>query len=399
MPIPIPSKRGWLGRMFSRALFVVILFIAFHANLYAGCFPNYSYESIEPLLIQEDKVALRDYLIENHGPESDFSQSTNSRLELNESMVRHIATELVIGIFESLPFETNERTKFIKSHSRDITNDFFNGIRAACLEIMEGSSLRDIDASAKESTDLVGGNSDYYFYLGTSNSLTKDGDFDSGLEAALVSTSVYRYRNFPLLGKSMPDSRKKLLGRVELVYAEIGQIDDDEVDSVDSTQLNPFAVGGGYLRFNMSVDPYFTQNNNTEGVGLRIGTGFSTHPFTESENIDTSARLFGGVVFKANYGNDQFGRKGKGEIFIGIARDNFWKYSQLSETADTLKINESDRVIIDGSLDLPGVFESKNVRLLTRFYSDIPASGDGPRNIRFSLIFTINIGKLFNLNL
>jgi len=178
--------------------------------------------------------------------------------------------------------------------------------------------------------------------------------------------------------------------------SEIAESDE----TVETDPNNPFTAGGGFLRFGASLDPIYTKNNNTEGLGIRIGTGFSTLPSETESDVTATGRIFSGIVFKANYGQDEAGRNGRGEIFLGFAHDEFWKYTETSngDTNTSKRVDETSRVIVDGRLDLPGVFSSENVRLHANMFADLPTSGDGPSDIRISLLVTVDIGSIFQLN-
>jgi len=47
-------------------------------------------------------------------------------------------------------------------------------------------------------------------------------------------------------------------------------------------------------------------------------------------------------------------------------------------------------------MDVPGFFSNDAVRLHTRFYADLPASGRGPSDIRISLLLNVDIGSVFS---
>jgi hypothetical protein len=96
------------------------------------------------------------------------------------------------------------------------------------------------------------------------------------------------------------------------------------------------------------------------------------------------------------------GRQGKGEVFIGYAKDKFWRYDRLIDDTSTpptiMQINETDRIVVDARMDVPQVFESEDVRLHARVFADLPASGNGPSDVRISLLLTVNLGAFFPVN-
>ncbi len=274
------------------------------------------------------------------------------------------------------------------------------GMLEACVQLAQGASDDEAAKKAVRAARLSGGDSQYFALLGTANSLEGDGNFSSGLEASLMSVTHYPIAKLPILRNWTNDSEKLLTGTFEITFSEIGNIDDEAGDMPDPT--NPFAAGGGFFRLNTSGDIYFSGGNQVSGLGARVGGGFSTLPSEAEGDVDTRGRGYAGLVFRANYGKDPLGRQGKGEVFLGWAKDKFWRYDRVVDDTTmppTLEtVDETDRLIVDARMDVPQVFESEDVRIHARVFADIPASGNGPSDIRISLLLTVNLGAFFPVN-
>lgn len=370
-------------------LILLLMCIALSANADV-CITEPDEDAVIEYLVANNINNLKKHIMESTVLTEDFIKEQG-----REGFSRVVET-LAQNLLSSTPVNTNEISEFDK---KNIIAKLQNGIRAGCASLSAGESDIEARHNALKTSLLTGGNSEYYFLLGSSNSLEANGSFSSGLEASFISKSRYLVRNIPLAPSSWKNSTKKVTGMIELTYSEIGDIDKAEDSQTDP--LNPFSAGGGFFRFNGSIDPLYSKYDNTGGIGLRIGAGFGTQPDDDNRSeVNTRERFFAGTVFRANYGEDSLGRIGLGEVFIGFATDRFWNYSLTSEqnlNASSV-VDEKRRIVIDGRLDLPGVFKSEEVRLLARLFADLPASGNGPGDLRISILLTVDIGTLLRAN-
>ena len=355
----------------------------------AECKPVIDSQVVRESIKYRDTDALIEHLAANAG-ESDIFEANQGKGGL-----KIVIDDLVAQLFES---HTANDANMSAEHLKQIKGQLEQGIVVGCKRLAMGDSDDSATKEALKTSKLSGGDSQYYFLLGTSNSLQANGSFSSGLEVSLLSTTIYPVRQIPFSPVTWKRSNKKVTGSVDLTYSEIGEIAESENGTTDP--VNPFSAGGGFLRFSGSIDPYYTKNNNTEGLGFRIGVGFSTQPSEPDGDVSTKERIVLGVLFKANYGLDEAGRNGRGEIFIGYAYDRFWKYEETLNSSETttVNVNEVNRILVDGRLDLPGVFKSEEVRLHARLFADLPSSGLGPSDIRISILLTVDIGSLFQIN-
>jgi hypothetical protein len=361
------------------------------------CEPGMDEATIAQLINERNGSALVEQLLANARPSDLFVE--NQGTDGLEKAIQKMVNQLFEGrSVESAPIVDDELT--------NVAAKFREGILAACETLAAGKSDEEAAAGAVKAASLSGGDSFYYFLLGAANSLEADGRFTSGLEASLMSVTNFPgmrlgIHHIPLIGnvyKKAPN--KPVAGSFEITFSEIGSIDESEEGMTDST--NPFAAGGGFFRLNTGLDTYFSGGDAISGLGLRLGGGFSTQPSEAGDDVDTRARGYAGMVFRANYGQDDRGRQGKGEVFIGYAKDKFWKYETVIDDTTmpptTMLVNETDRFVVEARMDVPQVFASEDVRLHARIFADLPASGDGPSDIRISLLLTVNLGAIFPIN-
>jgi len=242
--------------------------------------------------------------------------------------------------------------------------------------------------------------SKYHLVLGSGHTLLPDGSFSSGIHASIYSSTIYQAKDVWLLSNYIgDDSDRTIEGSIELTFIELNDLEEAATQTVEQNR-NPFTSGKGILKFSASIDPGYLSNNGTEGLGTRLGVGFTTRPNDTATDVDTASRVFGGVVFRAIYGENATTNSGVGEVFLGLSHDRFWRFSEKGTGADAIErtINEKNRFIVDGRMDLPGILNSDQVRIHARVFADLPLSGKGPSDIRLSLLLTFSIDKLLGLN-
>jgi hypothetical protein len=134
--------------------------------------------------------------------------------------------------------------------------------------------------------------------------------------------------------------------------------------------------------------------------GIAAGAGFSSRADEDStDRASLAERYFGGLVFQAEYGNDKEKQQERatGRVFIGYAADDYWEWQVTQPDGSTAWRREHDRWIVDARLDTPSFFKSKDVKFSVRLFADGPASGDGPSDVRVSLLVSVDIGSVFSL--
>lgn len=208
-----------------------------------------------------------------------------------------------------------------------------------------------------------------------------------------------------------------LTGYVDLRYSHIAASDDDpnEDDNGDGDDddngdgdddgsmevRNPFESGGGSLRGNlyMAVHPF-----RTPTFGLIGGGGFSTTP--DSEELRAELRFFGGFRFEAFAYNvrkspDFFGST-SGFIQFGYAWDELWEWDEgiaapagSTEPPTIRHRDERERIFLEGQLRLPD--NGGAVTFSPRIYADFPVSGEGPSDVRISILAKVKLENLLGI--
>lgn len=362
------------------------------------CDPKPTAGELANLAESRDSVGLAKHLFDTANLSGDFKAAHG------EDRVKAAIDGLVSKYFEG------RKAKDPKPSGVDAGEtaaSFREGILAACEAVKDGKSEEKVKKQALRAANLSGGDSEFVVLLGTVNSLEGDGNFSSGLEASFQSTTDFEAAKLPGIGRLgvYQGTERIITGTFEITFSEIGSIDDEEqtgMSAMSAASQNPFAAGGGFFRLNTSADFYFA-DKGARGLGVRVGGGFSTQPSDSSDDdVDTRGRGYAGLVFRANYGVDEHGREGKGEVFLGLAKDKFWKFDRVVDDSVmpvvTERVDEAERIIVDARMDIPQVFESEDVRLHARLFADLPASGDGPSDIRISLLLTVNLGAFFPVN-
>lgn len=321
-----------------------------------------------------------------------------------------------------------------------VLTDLNKGITAACTALQvensqsfaaataAGFKAAGLPAPPTYSADFATGGSDdagskFAFMTGVVNSLEADGSWKSAVEASFISRTQFSGPPLTSLEARRADAAEqreeggasglsfnpfkavgepRVFGRFEVTWSAIGKIDEEQSDT--ATTPNPFAAGGGILRVNLG--PEFVGGQGW--WGLTTGCGLTTQPDTEDDpadpednDVDARRRWYAGVLFLADYGSSKDNaERVTGRIAIGYTDDKFWEWKQtVGVAADgtpiTMDRDESKRWFLDARIDGPGVFQSDSVKLSLRMYVDHPKSGDGPTDVRVSLLVTADLGLLF----
>ncbi len=154
---------------------------------------------------------------------------------------------------------------------------------------------------------------------------------------------------------------------------------------------NPFVKAGGYFRINSGVKAHFT-----DWIGLAYGAGLSSQPDTLERDVKLVPRGFIGLNLMTLFADGALS-----QMFVGYAYDQFWEYEERRESvefgSETRRVKDYDRIVVDGSFTLPGV-RALGLGLVGRLYADTPVHGEGPSEVRASLLvhqYFENLHKLF----
>jgi len=365
-------------------------------------------------------------------PMSDIVQSQGAIVEIpapeNASPEERAKIEMANEAVKAAAAAQAEQAQ--NAQNRETMEKLYNGVVKACEQLVSGDSSQDATRAAVRAAGTSGGDSSYYLVLGTGNSLTPAGGFDTGSEATFRSTTNYE----PLLFNKSGNRRAR--GSFELTFRNLDAPEEtvnsttDNSDTADNQGMDTgdmqnmdggmtennssatpittmsraaelFAAERGRLRFDATYDPWYHSNDH---IGFRTGIGFSSIP-DQVDDVRVRSRYYFGPVFRADYGTADDDRNSVGEAFFGLAVDESWRFSRMVEvpdgtggtTTEQQRFNEAERFVIDGRLDVPGFFQNDKVRLRSRFLADLPLSGRGPSEIRISLLLSVDIGTIFSL--
>ena len=269
------------------------------------------------------------------------------------------------------------------------------GMQRACSTLTDTTkSAGDAVVAALNEADLPAPpSSEYYFFLGSVNSLQAQGGFASNLEASLLSRTS-------IAGLHQLEAPRRLSGWAkegwttdgvfELTYAKIGAVASPPTPA-QNAGTNPFTSASGILRGNLALEQTFFRQN----VGSVGGVGFTSRTSsTQGTTTRLSPRFFVGFMFLADYGALDNPDHATGRVLAGYARDKFW---QPTDSSDTSSPNQPNRLFIDGRIDTPGIFNSKSVKFSFQIFADAPAANHGPADVRLSLLISADLQSLLGI--
>ena len=301
-----------------------------------------------------------------------------------ETVLRFVANRLTTG---------NRDVASVKTALEDAAN-------AGCVALGKTTSRLEVANEASKAAGIieptserqlanigdVGDAQNYVrLYTGVAYLLEADGGWDSNGEISFVSA-----HNWAPLGKNL---RHQLRGIAEFEFTQVGAIDEKSEDGSpekQETETNPFEAGGGIFRFNASIHYRVLRD-----LRFVVGAGFTTLPDESVRETRAESRYFLG----ARIDNPTLGADREAYLVLGLARDNFWKFDKMVDMNGTETVNmvdERDRLFAEGRFTIPGVFGDRNVWLSARVYADLPASGNGPSDIRVSLHISTDLNRLWN---
>lgn len=218
-------------------------------------------------------------------------------------------------------------------------------------------------------TALATMSAQYGVYVGPSFSLGADGKWKSGAEVlARFDPEAAGREESPLCFWPFRWCRPYS----EFSYQVIAAVDAQDAANPSTPVASRFAQSGGYFRFNGGLRPHFT-----DWLGLRFGVGMSSLPDETLGGTRLEPRVFGGLDFQTIYGDGSLG-----QLFIGYAHDHFWQRNVAGQPGP---VKDYNRWIVDGLFMLPGR-QSMGFQLAARLYADAPVRGDGPSEVRASIL-------------
>jgi len=236
------------------------------------------------------------------------------------------------------------------------------------------------------------------FDFGPVYSLESGGSWQSNLEVAVTAESRWyswlstsfstRYSNIGAIDES-EESMEEMMGDDD------GMMDDGMMDDGEEAPFNPFEQGGGTLEadFRIAFSP-----PHLHRLALVLGAGFSSVPKPSGLDLETRQRTFLGLrnsVEGYNAGKSAESLpNSSGFLQIGIASDDLWETVILEPASEDGMVpavisDESERYVLEAQLDVPNL-GTKSTRVAVRLYASVPQSGDGPSDIRVSVLASVD---------
>ena len=224
------------------------------------------------------------------------------------------------------------------------------------------------------------------FDVGSVLSLEGDGSWSSQAEATATFVSRW-YINFS--------------SGVSFRYSAIGAISDTPEEPADgeetpAKEIDPFQSGGGTFESGIFASWLFSKN-----VGFSAGVGFATLPGEASGALVAKNNYF--VALRAEVEAYNSGRPAEtlagasgwlqgGLLWDGLFEDVVVKAAEGD--GEELRSDESERFFVEGELEVPRV-GTNWFRMLVRIRASVPTSGDGPSDVRVSVLGSIDPTKWF----
>lgn len=230
----------------------------------------------------------------------------------------------------------------------------------------------------------------YGLYIGPNFSLGGAGDWRPGAETlARFDTEVFTERDqgYRWLQAVVPENGW-LRGYSEISYQSINALEEaSDAASGEVPANNVFASAGGYLRLNTGL-----QLHLTNWYGFQFGGGLSSLPNTDNVTR-MEPRGFAGLHFQTLFSDGALA-----QFFIGGAYDEFWEREVFDDPADPLGSTHVEehfgRYNIDGLIFLPG--QAANFHLAARLFADAPLDGEGPSDVRVSILVYYDFNDWLN---
>ncbi len=246
-------------------------------------------------------------------------------------------------------------------------------------------------------------------------SLEGDGEFSSSAEFAISATSRLmrwltthgdiRFSNIGAVDKQEDGEEDGGEGEAGESMGETEGEDPMMDDPAETDRsFNPFEEGGSVLSVHgiAELHPWYGKARLNYPFSGIVGVGFATRP-GDVDQLEARLRLFAGFRFQVLQYNlqdaaEEFGGS-SGYLQFGYAYDDLWEFSELRDTdgdpmtpEERVFVEEKERYFVESQLTVPG---GKRARLKFRLLASLPASGDGPSDIRFSTLLAINVDQFF----
>jgi hypothetical protein len=224
-------------------------------------------------------------------------------------------------------------------------------------------------------------------------SLKNDGSWKTSPELAMTTASRWRSR-----WSGFTDLRYSFIAPVdEKPPAAAGATPGGTTGGTSGTTKefpNPFESGGGTLRSNFYLGWHPKASSSFAVLG---GFGVGTVPDSAVSELQAKGRVFAGVrlgvaAYNAARSADYFGNA-SGFVQFGVAYDDLWKFRDQGADGKVVERDERERFFIEGQLRMQDA-KDRAVSLSPRIHIDLPTSGNGPSDIRVSLLASIKLERL-----
>jgi hypothetical protein len=229
------------------------------------------------------------------------------------------------------------------------------------------------------------------FDLGSVMTLDGDGTWSSAPELAASFRSRWKSR---------------FLAGVLLRYSEIGSIteapeedeqeEEEDGETTKEEPFDPFRSGGGTFKAEI-----FAVALALERAGIAGGVGFATVPGNADSSVAAKRYFYvAGRCEVEGYNSGRAAESLAGSsawVQAGLLWDDLFE-DVVVRAADgevpELRSDESERYFLEGEFEIPRVGNSW-FRLAVRAFASLPRSGDGPTDVRVSVLGSIDPTEWF----
>lgn len=229
------------------------------------------------------------------------------------------------------------------------------------------------------------------FDLGSVLNLDGDGSWNASPEVAAKFDS--RWYEHVLVGSVF---RYSAVGEIAEKPADDEESDGEDGEGDSDDEFDPFQSGGGSLQ--AQVFAFFPISSR---FGPAVGFGISTLEGDDGSEVDAEAHYFvalRGEVEAYNSGRPAESLAGSSAwLQAGWMKDDLYKdvvIEAATENSEEVRSDESDRAFLEAELELPRV-GTNWFRMLVRAFATVPTSGDGPSDIRVSVLGSVDPSKWF----
>lgn len=148
--------------------------------------------------------------------------------------------------------------------------------------------------------------------------------------------------------------------------------------------VNPFESDEGVFAVQMGYSAYTFR----DWIGFGVRAGAETLPTEVSSTSFSQTKPFAAIGFA---GQRTYYDGALGDVFIGYAHDERWRKDVTGEDQDA-----TQRLLISGLLQLPGLDDGLNYRIAGRLHVSVPLEGGDSSEVRLSVLLAYDPAKWLN---